>query len=665
MFLILVTFPICSYLAADGLAGDRVSAYIPHNEGSSEIKPLAFLEEKPLGRFSKALFDSVHSFDALSYRIFLNFPMTSDFYLGNVAMRFQVVDDTISHIRLHMAGLIADSVFAGAVRANYSFDDTSIAINLGAVHHFPETLLVRIFYHDTSDGRGYYHYARNSYTMAEPQDARWWFPCYDEPWDKATAEIFATVPETYEVGSNGYLADVIHDQVSHVKTYHWVTNLPIATYLINLIMGDYATWTDYYVEDDGDSIPIFYMVWREDSLDAAYDFATVPDMMSLFSDLFYPYPFEKYGQGSVAPFFAGAMEHQTMTTINRNWITGDRALELGYAHELAHMWWGDLVTMADWRHIWLNEGFATYSSALYNEAAHGEEAFAQTMLDYQNTYYAYEQSAGRHPIFDPPDLFGVNVYVKGAWVLHMLRGITGDQNFYAGLHAYAQTYAYGNATTDEFRDVMEGACGCELDPFFDQWIYGQGFPVYNYSWSWSAEGDSFTVFLDIAQVQVQSPIFTMPVPIGIIAGDTLEIRLDNYLPLQRYQISLQSPPTALLFDPDNWIMDSARVVTGIDDSGRLPLPKELSIENIYPNPFNNSAVIEFAIEGGSQSIRLSIYDINGRLIRRLLEGRYGPAHYSIKWDGLGDGGQRLASGVYCASLSGEKKTAFRKITILR
>ena len=665
LFLILAIFPISLNLTLDGFAADRNSPYFPRYEGSTEFKPLAFLNEKPLGKFSEALFDSAHSFDVLSYRIFLNFPMTSDFYLGNVAVRFQVVDDTISHIMLHMAGLSADSVFAGTLRVNYSLDDTSIAINLGAVHHYPETLLVRIFYHDTSDGRGYYHYARNSYTMAEPQDARWWFPCYDEPWDKATAEIFATVPESYEVGSNGYLADVIHDQISHVKTYHWVTNLPIATYLINLIMGDYATWTDYYVEDDGDSIPIFYMVWPEDSSAAAYDFATVPSMMQLFSDLFYPYPFEKYGQGSVAPFFAGAMEHQTMTTINRNWITGDRGAELGYAHELAHMWWGDMVTMADWRHIWLNEGFATYSSALYNEAAYGEEAFAQTMLDCQNTYYAYEQSAGRHPIFDPPDLFGVNVYVKGAWVLHMLRGIMGDENFYAGLHTYAQTYAYGNASTNEFRDVMEGACGCDLNPFFDQWIYGQGFPVYNYSWNWWPEGDSFRVLMDIAQVQVESPLFTMPIPIKIVAGDTLEFRLDNYLPVQRYEITLQSPPTALLFDPDNWILDSSRVVTSIDDSRGSPLPRELSIKNIYPNPFNGSAVIEFMVEGSSQSIRLSIFDMNGRLVKNLLQGQHGPGYYSIKWDGHGSGGEKVASGLYFAALSGERKTAFRKIILLR
>jgi aminopeptidase N len=652
-------------MTVNGISSDRNSLYLPEAGDAADFGTSSFLGEKPLGKFSEALFDSAHSFDALSYRIFLVFPMTSDFYLGNVLIRFQVAEDTLSFIRLHMAGLIADSVFAGALRTNFIRDDTSIAINLGAMHYYPETLQVRIFYHDTADGRGYYHYGRNSYTMAEPQDARWWFPCYDEPWDKATMEIYTTVPEQYQVGSNGYLADVNHDQISHLKTYHWVSNFPIATYLINLIMGEYATWTDYYIEDNGDSIPIFNMVWREDSAAAAYDFATVPDMMRLYSDLFYPYPFEKYGQGTVSPFLAGGMEHQTMTTLNRSWITGDRRVELGYAHELSHMWWGDMVTMADWRHIWLNEGFATYASALYNEAAYGREAFALHMLDYQNIYFAYEQSAGRHPIFDPPDLFGVNVYVKGAWVLHMLRGIVGDADFFSGLHAYAGAYAYGNASTDEFRDSMEGACECELNPFFDQWVYGQGFPVYNYSWRWWAEGDSFRILIDIAQVQTASPVFMLPIPIRIIAGDTMNFSLDNYLPVQRFELSLPAAPTALLFDPDNWIMDSSRVVLNIDDPEGTLLPSELLIENVYPNPFNGSAKIEFAIGRGPQEISLDIYDIEGRLVRNILNGQFNQARFAVSWNGSGRDGYGVASGIYFVRLAGEKTSAVSKIIYLR
>jgi aminopeptidase N len=132
-------------------------------------------------------------------------------------------------------------------------------------------------------------------------------------------------------------------------------------------MSGYSLWEDYYIAPGGDTIPILNMVFQEDSAMAAYDFEHLPDMMQIFSDRFAPYPFNKYGQGTVTPFPYGAMEHQTMTTINRNWLTGSQDAELGFAHELAHMWWGDLVTLADWRHMWLNEGFAVYASGIFAE----------------------------------------------------------------------------------------------------------------------------------------------------------------------------------------------------------------------------------------------------------------------------------------------------------
>jgi len=664
LHIMLVFFTILSvfYHAS---ANDIDLLHFPDIERTPSTISYNFLDQKSLDKPAEILFDSTHAFDMLHYKLTMNFPMVSDYYSGDVIERFQVMDDTISHIRLNAVDLIIDSAFVGTLQTSYDIDDTSLIINLGAVYRYPETLSVRIFYHDTADGRGYYHYARNSYTMAEPQDARWWFPCYDEPWDKSTAEIIATVPENYKAASNGYLSEAVHNPADHTRTYHWISDSPIATYLMNLIMGDYASWNDYYITDDNDSILIYNMVWREDSSAAAYDFATVPNMMRVFSGMFGAYPFEKYGQGVVSPFAAGGMEHQTMTTLNRTWITGDRRAELGYAHELAHSWWGNLVTLADWRHIWLNEGFATYASALYNEAAYGETAFALNMLDYQNAYYAYEHDAGRHPIFDPPNLFTVNVYVKGAWVLHMLRGIMGDSSFFGGLRAYASTYAFGNASTDEFRDVMEDVCNCELDSFFAQWVHGQGFPIYNYSWEWRAEGDSFRVSLDIAQIQENSPIFTMPIRIKIVTGDTLEFRLSNYSQIQHYELILHSPPTELLFDPDNWIMDSCRVVTGIDDPIELPLPNAISIENIYPNPFNSSTTIRFVVNDGMQMTSLSIFDIEGRLIRRLMKNHITSARYATMWDGLDDGGQSVASGVYFVRLASGRQNEVKKVTLLR
>lgn len=624
-----------------------------------------FLAEKSLGRFVTARSDSAHSFDVLSYRIDLDFPMISDYFSGSVAIGFQIVEDTLSAVWLNMAGLVADSVFLGNLPAAYSRDDTSISIDFGAPHSSPETMAVRIYYHDNTAGLGYYHYDRNSYTMSEPRDARCWFPCYDEPWDKATAEIIATVPEEYEVGSNGYLAEVIHDQANHTRTYHWISNFPIATYLINLIMGDYATWNDFYVTGDGDSIPVFNMVWREDSSLAAYDFGNVPEMMRIFSQLFYPYPFEKYGQGTVSPFRHGGMEHQTMTTLNRGWITGDRGAELGYAHELAHMWWGDLVTMADWRHIWLNEGFASYASALINNELNGPESFRLHMLDYQESYFNYDENAGRYPLFDPPELFGLPVYIKGAWVLHMLRGVMGDTNFFAGLQLYAAAYAYSNASTADFRLAMEDAFGSNLDWFFDEWIYGQGYPEYRYSWDCWAEGDSYAVSLDIAQVQTSTPVFRMPLTIRLGAGVTKDYLIENSQSIQRYILYADFQPTELEFDPDNWVLEKSERVAGIDQPGQPVLPFDILIENIYPNPFNNSVSIRFIVAGIQRHVELSIFSVEGRLVKNLISGLLQPARYSVIWSGQDGSANRVSSGLYFVRLSEGSRAQVRKVTYIR
>jgi aminopeptidase N len=501
--------------------------------------------------------------------------------------------------------------------------------------------------------------------MSEPQDARRWFPCYDEPWDKATSDIYVTLPETCRVGSNGILTESWNDPGSGTMTYHWVNNYQIATYLINLIMGNYATWTDYYISPSGDSLPIFNMCWREDSAAAAYDFAIVPNMIGIYSRLFYPYPFEKYGQGVVAPFAYGGMENQTMTTFNRSWITGDRLYEFGYAHELAHMWWGDFVTLADWRHIWLNEGFATYSSALYTEDNYGLDAFAANMLDYQDAYFAYDRDIGRYPIYNPSDLFGAPVYVKGAWILHMLRGLMGDQQFFSGLHQYAAQYAYANASTGEFRSVMEGVSGLNLQRFFDQWVFDQGFPEYTYTWTYEAAGDSFLVHLEIDQNQSNAPIFEMPLRVKVHSTFDYDFTFDNNQALQTYDFLVPTAPINIILDPDNWVLKKVLQGDNLNEGDNNQLPESVELINIYPNPFNGATSILFNIEGNSQEIRLSIYDIQGRQIRNLSSNYLSPDQYLRQWDGRDDGGLNVSSGIYLVRLSTSHSSLARMITYLK
>ncbi len=656
-----VLFTVAFALSAGACEVDKMLEYRFLWPGSEEAK---FLSQNPYSNHGIALFDSVHSFDALHYRLDLNFPMEDNYFEGSMALRLEVMDDSVSSVGLHMVHLLADSVFAEGNPSTFDRTDSTITVHLDSYRYSGDTLTIEIFYHDYTTNRGYYYYERDAYTMAEPWDARWWFPCFDEPWDKATSEIYATVPEDYDVGSNGYLESVEHDQQNHTRRFHWVNEYPTTTYLISLVMADYAVWTDYYVISDVDSIPILNMVYAEDSSDAVYDFENIPDMIGVFSELFYPYPYNKYGQAAVFPFPYGAMEHLTMTTMHQDWITGDRAVEGGYSHELGHMWWGDFVTMSDWRHIWLNEGFATYSTALYEQAAYVDR-FDITMEAYRLAYIADANYWGHYPLYDPPYLFSAPVYVKGAWVLHMLRGIIGDYAFFGGLHYYASLYGHGNASTWDFIDAMETVSGEELDWFFDQWIFGQAHPIYNYAWSYSGD-NPYTVHLEIQQVQTEAPPFRMPIPIKIsTADDSFDFTVINQYEYETYAFSIPDLPTGLLLDPDNWVLKESDEVTGIDGGDAPIKPTQAYLGDPYPNPFNGSINISFSIEGSSQPVTLSLFDITGRFVTGITSGDFSAGHHLIRFDIGGAYENPISSGVYILKLSSPSGGDSRRITFIK
>jgi aminopeptidase N len=591
--------------------------------------------------------------------------MLDSYFDGLMTLRLKAVDEVINSVTLHMVHLIADSAFAGDYPATFDRDDSTITVALDSPLYAGDTISVTIYYHDYTTNRGYYYYERDAYTMAEPSDARWWFPCFDEPWDKATSEIIATVPEDYDVGSNGYLESVIHDEQSHTRTFHWVNDYPITTYLMNLIMADYAVWEDFYYLNIADSIPILNMVYAEDSSDAVYDFENIPAMMEIFSDIFYPYPYNKYGQGAVYPYQFGGMEHQTMTTIHRDWITGDRAVEGGISHELAHMWWGDFVTMSDWRHIWLNEGFATYSSALFNEVFYSHERFLEDLEDYRQAYLYDVEHWGHYPLYDPDYLFNIPEYVKGAWVLHMLRGIVGDYAFFGGLHYYASLYGNGNASTEDLCGAMEHISGMELYWFFEQWIYGQAHPIYQYAWYHNGD-DPYAVHLEIQQVQTAAPPFRMPITIRIEGeGESCDFLVINEEEYQTYDLVVNFVPEELVVDPDNWILKEIEQVTGIVGEESEPLPITAGLSNLYPNPFNGSINISFYVDGSSQDVNVSVYDISGRLVRTIADGYYSVGNYSIQFDAASGTGGAIASGVYVVVLNSKFGISSSRITYIK
>lgn len=351
-------------------------------------------------------------------------------------------------------------------------------------------------------------------------------------------------------------------------------------------------------------------------------------MLSAFVHLFGEYPFmdEKYGHAEWGASYG--MEHQTITSM------GDPT-ERRVAHELAHMWWGDMITLDSYHHMWLNEGFARYAEALWAEQKSGSGLYHSTMNSY--AYYGGGTIYVEDPVHD--NVFHFNLeYNKGAWVLHMLRHVVGDSTFFNILQAYGSDsrYQYGTATTEQFRDVAEAISGLELDSFFDQWIYHSYFP--HYGLNYHQDGDSLRV--TISQDQAGPTIFEMPIDLKIICDDTLFItKVRNYLPIQEYAIELPADDSLIYvaIDPDNWIL---KRVTYLHNEDEVFEPEEFKIHPPYPNPFNSGVTIRLDLPD-SGSLAVKIYDLRGNLVTSLFTGYHLAGQAKFSW--LAEG---FSSGLY-------------------
>jgi hypothetical protein len=274
--------------------------------------------------------------------------------------------------------------------------------------------------------------------------------------------------------------------------------------------------------------------------------AKVTDILALYSNLFGEYPFvdEKYGQADF--LWSGGMEHQTCTSYGR-WNEGL------YAHEIAHQWWGDMITCDSFHHIWLNEGFASYSEAFWFEHLYPGYTASEYQMDYQlylGPGTIYVEDPENQNIFD----LGLSYY-KGSWVLHMLRHITGDSLFLNILrNYYASPAQYGSATTEDFQAICENVSGMNLEKFFHQWIYEEFYPNYTFSWSWVQNGSNYDIQLEIEQLQTNH-IFWMPIDVTVTTMDaeTTFVVWDS-LQTQSFQLSVNSEPLVLELDKYNWIL---------------------------------------------------------------------------------------------------------------
>jgi aminopeptidase N len=469
--------------------------------------------------------------------------------------------------------------------------------------------------------------------------------------------IKVTVPSDLIVASNGILSGII--QSDDKLTYHWKTYYPISTYLVSLAISNYEQFSDWYSYSDFDSMEVVYYVYPEHLNAAKEDFSITVEMMEFFASIFGEYPFieEKYGM-AIFPW-SGGMEHQTITSYGSGLVWGTHRYDFINAHELAHQWFGDCITMRHWSHIWLNEGFSSYAEALWFEYINGKEAY--------HTYVnRWDQIPLNAPLFVTDSLsgsalFSRTVYDKGGWVLHMLRGVLGDSLFFESLKAYVADpdIAYNTAVTEDFQRVCEDVSGMKLDKFFKQWVYGGGRPDYSAKWSISGE-NPWEITLEITQAN--SNLFKMPLQV-ILSSSSFEktYTVWDSLEIQRFQFMTDEKPDKLEIDPDNWVMKNLNLSFVEGDLNEPPVI--FSVSQNYPNPFNPETYIDVLLPQDG-TVKFEVYTILGEKVYQE-SSSLSAGYRTLVWRGETNLGTSVSSGIYLYRVKYGSEVITKKMILVR
>jgi aminopeptidase N len=377
------------------------------------------------------------------------------------------------------------------------------------------------------------------YTLSQPNFAHSWWPCKDVPSDKFFASVEIIVPDKLIAISNGKLLNVEPIDKNWVS-YRYEVGYPIASYLISVCGADYEEFGETFTSISGKTIPLKYFVFEDKVKAAKKDFEVIPQIMSAFEKLIGEYPFQNEHYGIVEfDWEFGGMEHQTMTSISSNYITGLRIHDRLLAHELAHEWFGNSATLSDWIDIWLNEGFATYLSYLFFELDGKKIKLNPNQLFYGS-------------LFKPNGfIFGNTIYEKGAWVIHMLRRKVGDENFFKSLQKYYETGKFGNVTTGSLKAIFESTCKGDFSKFFHQWIYSRvEKPVFKVSYTTFKDKNNYICTVILEQIQPRE-IFENDILIRLELNDKniFETSVLNNSILQILRFIVAAPVENLIIDP--------------------------------------------------------------------------------------------------------------------
>lgn len=582
----------------------------------------------------------------------------------NVVMAIRGRDSMANEVVLDAVNLTIDSVFISQVDMNkpetaakFTHANGKLNVSVNVPLWRGNTVYVRVHYAVQRDDDAMNIWNRedaavnavpggSAFTFSQPEGARRFFPCHDVPHDKATFTASVRVPKGYAVVSNGRELGVFSDGDTATK-HIWGEGDSMPTYLFTVNAGEFIKYDQEYKRKDGTSVPISNYHFAKDQDDSVYNatkaLANVQLWFEALEGKLGKYPFKTYGHVTVTPIDFGGMEHQTMSTINRYWLRG--TAELGYVHELGHQWLGDLVTCATWGDIWLNEGGASFSEALYGEYVKGPTSYAKVLRNKRDRYMRRGQA--EPPVYDIPlaNLFNeATTYNKSSWIYHMMRRMLGDSVFFPVLRSYIDKYKFDAAQTYQFKqhfvdNVPNPPVAWDL--FFDQWLVKQGHPEFAavINIPESPKGPTVPVRITVAQTQKTlftgvPSIFYTPLTLRLKWGSTWydttfvmntpSVDVVFQLPNDGSTLSFpDSAAPASMIDPDESILCTrfAEVITSVDDEsstqdvtlvGPTPAHNHVTINVSQGAPLRASwiasdgeTITEFIIESGIQVLDVS------------------------------------------------------------
>jgi aminopeptidase N len=566
-----------------------------------------------------------HTYDVLSYTMNLNV-YNSFFspYPKNFAAKTIIlikVDSTLNFIKLNAdnASLTIDSVRLAGV--SFTQVNNILTVQLNQTYNPGEQLQVKVCYrHNNITDHAFNASGGHVFTDAEPEGARHWFPCWDKPSDKAMLDITVKVPATAKCGSNGALVDSTIN--GDTLTYHWSSAQPLATYLMVLTARlnynlDIVYW--HKLSNPADSIPLrFYYNTGESPY---YIESILPDMTTYYSQNFIEHPFQKNGFATLnSDFYWGGMENQTLTSLCPNcWV------EYLVAHEYAHQWFGDMITCATWADVWLNEGFATWMEAFWDERTGGYSTYK---VDIENdaAYYFNNHPNPDWPIYNPDwanntppvgTLFNTSiVYDKAACALHQIRYMLGDTLFFHTMQAYCAdtNLKFKSATTAEFNAKVNEVTGANYDWYFTDWIDQPSYPVYQNKYNFEDMGTGqWKVNFQASQVQLIPAFFRMILNFRVIFADLTDttFRVMNNVNNQTFTWTFNKQPVQFYFDPNNEIvLKQGTTVLGIPNQEKSG---EFHLYQNIPNPVANTTMIVYELQNDCH-VHLDIMDVSGKVI---------------------------------------------------